>query len=55
MIKHTTYAVRESVYGSNNNLAMWKNFLSAIQSAYTWSDKTTVVENSSASYPQAYK
>lgn len=55
MIKHTTYAVKASVFGSNNNLAMWKNFLKAIQSAYTWSDKTSVVENSSASYPQAYK
>lgn len=55
MIEHTTCAVKESVYGNNNNLAMWKNFLRAIQSAYTWNDKTSVVESSSASYPQAYK
>lgn len=55
MIEHTTYAVKASVFGNNNRLAMWKNFLNAIQSAYTWGDKTSVVESSSASYPQAYK
>lgn len=55
MIEHITCAVKASVYGSNDNLAMWKNFLNAIQSAYTWSDKTSVVESSSAIYPQAYK
>jgi hypothetical protein len=55
MIEHTTYAVKASVFGNNNSLAMWKNFLNAIQSAYTWGDKTSVVESSSASYPQAYK
>lgn len=55
MIEHITYAVKASVFGNNNNLAMWKNFLNAIQSAYTWNDKTSVVESSSASYPQAYK
>ena len=55
MIEHTTYAVKASVFGNNNNLAMWKNFLNAIQSAYTWGDKTSVESSSSASYPQAYK
>lgn len=54
MIEHITCAVKASVYGNNDNLAMWKNFLNAIQSAYTWGDKTSVVE-SSAIYPQAYK
>lgn len=55
MIEHTTCAVKASVYGNSDNLAMWKNFLNAIQSAYTWGDKTGVVESSSASYPQAYR
>lgn len=55
MIEHITCAVKADVYGNNDNLAMWKNFLNAIQSAYTWGDKTSVVESSSASYPQAYK
>lgn len=36
MIEHTTYAVKASVFGNNDSLAMWKNFLNAIQSAYTW-------------------
>lgn len=55
MIEHITCAVKASVYGNSDNLAMWKNFLNAIQSAYTWSDKTSVVESSSTIYPQAYK
>ena len=55
MIEHITCGVKASVYGNNDNLAMWKNFLNTIQSAYTWSDKTSVVESSSAIYPQAYK
>lgn len=55
MIEHITCGVKASVYDNNDNLAMWKNFLNTIQSAYTWSDKTSVVESSSTSYPQAYK
>ena len=55
MIEHTTYAVKASVYGNNDNLAMWKTFLKAVQSAYVWDDKTSVVESNSADYPAAYK
>lgn len=55
MIEHITYAVKASVYGNNDNLAMWKTFLKSVQSAYVWNDKTSVAESSSASYPQAYR
>lgn len=55
MIEHITYAVKASVYGNTDNLAMWKTFLKAVQSAYVWNDKTSVVESSSSDYPAAYR
>lgn len=55
MIEHTTYGVKINVSDSLAQIETWKAFLKAIQSAYNWNDKTSVVESSSASYPQAYK
>lgn len=55
MIEHITYATKASISGSLDQLEMWKTFLKAIQSAYSWDGKTSVVESNKTDYPAVYK